>query len=230
VAEDFDGVRDTDGCPDPDDDGDGLVDAQDRCPGVAEDRDGFEDADGCPDPDNDRDGVLDGADRCPLVAEDFDLWEDADGCPDPDNDRDGILDAADRCPLEAEVVNGVEDGDGCPDAGTTRVRLEAAGIVVDGAIEFERGHPALRPSCLGLLDELSALLKAHGNLRLEVRVWPPARGPGARNADLAQARAESIVRYLVDRGTLAARLSALGLPRAAPGRSARVEFGVVGGR
>ncbi|MEZ4454625.1 MAG: hypothetical protein R3B09_34555, partial [Nannocystaceae bacterium] len=46
-------------------DGDGLADAEDRCPDEAEDRDGFEDEDGCPDPDNDRDGVLDVDDQCP---------------------------------------------------------------------------------------------------------------------------------------------------------------------
>ncbi len=101
--------------PEPDTDGDGLVDSKDRCPNEPEDKDGFEDAEGCPDPDNDQDGILDVNDQCPLDAEDKDGFEDAEGCPDPDNDKDGILDVDDRCPNEPEDKDGFEDADGCPD-------------------------------------------------------------------------------------------------------------------
>ena len=71
-AEDKDGFKDDDGCPDPDNDLDQVPDAQDRCPTSAEDKDGFQDDDGCPDPDNDEDGVLDAADACPTAAETID--------------------------------------------------------------------------------------------------------------------------------------------------------------
>jgi outer membrane protein OmpA-like peptidoglycan-associated protein len=98
-----------------DDDHDGVVQRDDRCPGAVEDLDGFEDADGCPDPDNDQDGMPDGDDQCPLEAEDKDGWEDGDGCPEPDNDGDGVPDRDDGCPLEAEDMDGFADGDGCPD-------------------------------------------------------------------------------------------------------------------
>ncbi len=101
--------------PEPDADGDGLVDGRDKCPQLAEDKDGFEDADGCPDPDNDGDGLADVSDRCPNEAEDQDGFEDTDGCPDADNDRDGLADAVDKCPNEAEDKDGYEDGDGCPE-------------------------------------------------------------------------------------------------------------------
>jgi outer membrane protein OmpA-like peptidoglycan-associated protein len=67
-AEDFDGLEDTDGCPEVDADGDGVLDEEDTCPLKEEDHDDFESADGCPDPDNDADGVLDVEDQCPLVA------------------------------------------------------------------------------------------------------------------------------------------------------------------
>jgi outer membrane protein OmpA-like peptidoglycan-associated protein len=134
-AEDMDGDRDDDGCPEEDVvveapppppvvipepvvgdmDGDGVVDSEDGCPDVPEDMDGFKDADGCPELDNDGDGVIDGMDGCPMAAEDFDGFSDGDGCPDPDNDNDGIDDAADRCPTEPEDLDGDRDGDGCPD-------------------------------------------------------------------------------------------------------------------
>jgi outer membrane protein OmpA-like peptidoglycan-associated protein len=78
----MDGFRDHDGCPDPDNDLDGVLDAQDPCPDDAEDMDGFQDADGCPDFDNDADGVNDVDDLCPLEAETLNSFEDDDGCPD----------------------------------------------------------------------------------------------------------------------------------------------------
>ena len=63
--EDKDGYLDDDGCPDLDNDADGIPDAADKCPNEPEDSDGFEDDDGCPDPDNDNDTVLDVDDYCP---------------------------------------------------------------------------------------------------------------------------------------------------------------------
>lgn len=114
-AEDRDGFRDDDGCPEPDNDLDDVPDARDGCPTDAEDRDAFEDADGCPDLDNDRDGTTDAVDGCPMEAEDRDGVSDADGCPDLDDDRDGVPDAADKCRDAPEDRDGFRDDDGCPD-------------------------------------------------------------------------------------------------------------------
>lgn len=47
--EDVDGFQDEDGCPDPDDDGDRIVDACDVCPREPETYQGIDDLDGCPD-------------------------------------------------------------------------------------------------------------------------------------------------------------------------------------
>ena len=98
-----------------DDDGDGVVNADDACPLDAEDADGHDDGDGCPDPDNDGDGFLDAADKCPAQAEDKDGFQDDDGCPDADNDGDGIPDVDDKCPMEPEDRDGFNDNDGCDD-------------------------------------------------------------------------------------------------------------------
>ena len=56
-----DGFEDDDGCPDNDNDGDTIPDADDRCPlivGPPENR-------GCPDEDSDGDGIVDRSDNCP---------------------------------------------------------------------------------------------------------------------------------------------------------------------
>ncbi|MFO0626517.1 MAG: OmpA family protein [Polyangiales bacterium] len=47
--EDRDNYQDEDGCPDPDNDGDGIADTADRCRDQPESVNGFEDTDGCPD-------------------------------------------------------------------------------------------------------------------------------------------------------------------------------------
>ncbi len=126
-AEDFDDFEDEDGCPDPDNDQDGILDLDDgpngSCMNDPEDMDGFEDEDGCPDPDNDQDGILDLDDgpngSCMNDPEDMDGFEDEDGCPDPDNDQDGVLDEVDgpdgSCMNDPEDRDGFEDEDGCPD-------------------------------------------------------------------------------------------------------------------
>ena len=107
--EDKDGFQDNDGCPDPDNDADGVCDpwvaekgesakyaakckGSDKCVEVPEDKDGFHDDDGCPDPDNDKDGIPDSKDKCSNDPEDMDGYQDNDGCPEPDNDGDGVCD------------------------------------------------------------------------------------------------------------------------------------------
>ena len=47
--EDIDGFEDEDGCPDPDNDQDRILDVDDACPNDPETYNGFEDEDGCPD-------------------------------------------------------------------------------------------------------------------------------------------------------------------------------------
>jgi outer membrane protein OmpA-like peptidoglycan-associated protein len=100
-----------------DQDGDGIVDPDDKCPREPEDKQGDHPADGCPlrNRDSDGDGILDGRDKCVERAEDLDGFEDDDGCPDPDNDGDGLLDGSDRCPRDAEDKDSFQDDDGCPD-------------------------------------------------------------------------------------------------------------------
>jgi OOP family OmpA-OmpF porin len=95
-------------------DGDGIPDAEDKCPDQPEDHDGFKDKDGCPDPDNDADNVPDALDKCPNDAEDLDQFQDEDGCPETDNDGDGIPDLNDPCPNAAEDGKGKRPKDGCP--------------------------------------------------------------------------------------------------------------------
>jgi hypothetical protein len=132
IEEDFDGFEDADGCPDPDNDVDGICDpgmtslscsgsdegrftwssplpATEDCRNVPEDFDGFHDDDGCPEPDNDVDGHPDSGDDCPGT----------DWTAGPD----GIADTGDEplnelsVPIQTkEDYDGVLDIDGCHDS------------------------------------------------------------------------------------------------------------------
>lgn len=90
-------------------DGDGIPDAQDRCPDVA----GVAIHSGCPDTDGD--GLADDKDDCPTQAGSQALK----GCPDRDND--GIADKDDKCPDQAGPASNMgcpitdRDGDGIED-------------------------------------------------------------------------------------------------------------------
>lgn len=76
--EDTDGYKDTDGCPDPDNDNDDVLDVEDQCV----DEPGTKENNGCPEEDKDNDGIVDRIDKCPTQPENYNGYRDDDGCPD----------------------------------------------------------------------------------------------------------------------------------------------------
>lgn len=97
------GTSATRGCPPKDTDGDGVDDSVDKCVRLA----GPASREGCPARDVDGDGVEDAKDACPRVSGVLERQ----GCPVQDLDRDGLEGAADKCPEEA----GPASRDGCPE-------------------------------------------------------------------------------------------------------------------
>jgi outer membrane protein OmpA-like peptidoglycan-associated protein len=245
-AEDFDGFQDEDGCPEPDNDNDGLLDADDQCPNLPEDFDGFEDEDGCPDPDNDQDGIADADDACPMVfgvielkgcpeededgdgipdhrdqcpdvPEDFDGFNDEDGCPDPDNDQDGIPDLQDQCPNEPETLNGFEDEDGCPDEGRSNVRLRGSRLEIGERVYFDTASDRIQERSYPILRQMAAVLKSQPDLtKIRVSGHTDARGDDAMNQDLSERRAASVMRFLIENGIEAERLTSRGFGESHP--------------
>jgi OOP family OmpA-OmpF porin len=193
--------------PDPlaDRDGDGIPDGRDRCQTEPEDKDVFEDEDGCPDLDNDKDGVLDVKDKCPNEPEDFDVFEDEDGCPDLDNDKDGVLDAKDKCPNEP----GPESEGGCPKK-YELIEVTEQKIELKQAIYFQTAKSVIMPRSYGLLDEVVAVLASRPDMRVRIEGHTDSRGSRAYNLRLSQARASSVLAYLMGRGIGSDRLEAKG--------------------
>jgi OOP family OmpA-OmpF porin len=234
-------------------DGDGVADEDDRCPDQAEDDDGFEDSDGCPDPDNDRDGVPDEKDRCPDTAG----LEKLEGCPDrdgdgtpddkdrcvevggppeyegcPDGDGDEVPDIDDKCP----TISGPASEDGCP--GKPLATLDKNKLVIKGAITFDTGKATIKKESFPVLDTIAELVRAHPEIkRLLIEGHTDDVGSAAFNLDLSRRRAQSVVKYLVDKAIEPRRLQAEGFgeerpiaPNTTPlgrARNRRVEFTVV---
>jgi hypothetical protein len=104
-AEDFDGLKDTDGCPEVDADADGVPDTVELGHACLKPLIPDTDADGLKDgqEDKDGDGVVDKGETDPCNK---------------DTDGDLITDGNDKCPLEPEDYDGVMDRDGCPEVNT----------------------------------------------------------------------------------------------------------------
>jgi len=234
--EDYDGMRDEDGCPDQDQDGDGIDDDQDLCPLVPEDRDGFQDQDGCVDADNDADGVPDMQDACPNAAEDADGWQDQDGCPDVDNDADGISDVQDHCPNQPEDFDGDQDQDGCPDLYQNIVITEKR-IELRQTIFFATASDRILSKSFDLMDEIVDALKSHPELHIRIEGHTDSRGNYGYNKKLSKRRADSVKRYLTKKGVEGARLVTDGMgpdrpidsndTEAGRANNRRVEFHIV---
>jgi OmpA-OmpF porin, OOP family len=152
--------------------------------------------------DRDGDGVPDAQDRCPDQPGPAEL----DGCP--DRDGDGVADIDDKCPDDP----GPAQNDGCPPAPNEPVvEIETSRLSLKDAITFDTGRDTIRPESSHILDEIAKLLKAHPELK-RVRVEGHTDNVGGRayNQDLSHRRARSVVRALVLRGVVAARLEAEG--------------------
>ncbi|WP_375761096.1 Ig-like domain-containing protein [Corallococcus exercitus] len=224
--EDFDGFQDQDGCADPDNDGDGIVDTADKCPNEPETVNAFEDADGCPDTkpapppppvDTDGDGLMDPDDKCPNAPEDKDGFQDEDGCPDPDNDKDGIVDTADKCPLEPETINGVADEDGCPDKGKVKVLVEGERILILEKVYFATNKDVILPRSFPILKQVAAVLRANPHVELlRVEGHTDSQGSDVANLDLSKRRAASVKTFLVNEGIAAERLESEGFGESKP--------------
>jgi outer membrane protein OmpA-like peptidoglycan-associated protein len=209
-AEDKDGYQDTDGCPDPDNDGDGVCDdnsviqedldahakvckGTDKCPKELEDRDGHEDEDGCPDPDNDGDGVCD---NNPQVQKNLSRYR-------------SVCIGRDRCPKRKETINGRRDQDGCPDRGSPEVVVQGKQVRT-ARIAFKRKTTRFAGRTRRVLMQLAAVLRTRKDIRRLVIVgFTEPRM--SRAVSVSQAWAEAVRAFLISQGISGSRLIAKGL-------------------
>jgi len=95
-------------------------------------------------------------------------------------------------------------------------RLKATGKAVVYGIYFDPDSANLKPESTGTLEEILSVLKAQLSLRLQIGGHTDSTNTDAYNLKLSQQRAEAVVKWLVDDGIAAARLTAKGFGEAQP--------------
>lgn len=244
------------GCP-KDSDGDKVLDGLDKCPGTP--LGAKVNSSGC-EGDSDGDTVLDGIDDCPGTPKGVAV--DLKGCP-SDTDGDTVVNSLDKCPNTPEgsdvddrgcIIEKVEVGDRDGDTVTDDIdkcprtrpgaRIDANGCEIiekQGwelqGIRFRTGSSRIEKSTYPALDDVTDILKANPDLKVEIQGYSDSTGSLKANLRLSNNRARSVYLYLVKNGIDKSRLSFKGYgpenPKAsndtADGRSQnrRIEFKVV---
>ena len=175
-----------------DTDYDGVRDWLDRCPDTPV---GAKvDANGCP-LDSDGDGVYDGLDQCPDTPEGCTI--DATGCP-SDADGDGVCDGLDRCPHTP--AGSPVNAQGCPTRpGALETGLLEQGTAEIGGVEFANAQGDLKPEVFPLLERLASILVQYPSLQFELGGYTDERGDASDNERLSLARAQAVLRYLLQK-------------------------------
>jgi outer membrane protein OmpA-like peptidoglycan-associated protein len=88
-------------------------------------------------------------------------------------------------------------------------------VLIDN-IFYEFDKATLTPESAASLDELVKLLENNPNVTIEIGAHCDFRGSDKYNEKLSQKRAESVVRYLIEHGIDAERLTAKGYGESRP--------------
>ncbi len=209
---DGDGVLDADDkCPDtpglaalqgcPDRDGDGIADGDDKCPDVA----GIAKYQGCPIPDTDGDGVNDEEDKCP-TEKGLARYQ---GCPIPDGDKDGVNDEEDKCPTRP----GPASNQGCPEI--AKEVIEKFNYAAKNVF-FATGSFKLLPKSFKSLNEVASIMATDESLLLDIDGHTDAQGADDKNQTLSDNRAAAVKTYLISKGVAENRVKSTGFGETKP--------------
>ena len=198
VCPDLRGLRALKGCPDADEDG--VADGDDTCPGT---KAGYiVSLTGCS-LDNDKDSVVNEEDPCPDQVGSVSLK----GCPDTDGD--GVADNEDRCPtLKGNIIN-----KGCPEITKADIKKITE---IASKIFMETNSDKLKVASLAQLDALTDILKKYEAANLIIEGHTDNVGDDAYNMTLSQKRTESVKVYLMGKGIMESRLTAVGFGETRP--------------
>jgi outer membrane protein OmpA-like peptidoglycan-associated protein len=204
-----------------------------------------------PPPDSDGDRVPDHSDMCPSLPGEQSEDPLMHGCPSvpSDADGDGIPDTLDACPRTPGEPSIERRRHGCPPAPPAppvpepaptlapepKVRFQTEQITILEQVQFETGTAVLRPESVGLLEQVAELFRQRPEIEsCEIAGHTDETGTPELNRQLSQARARSVMDWLVAHGVEAKRLTARGYGDTRPeadnateagrARNRRVEF------
>jgi len=123
----------------------------------------------------------------------------------PDSDGDSIPDSRDKCP---NTLAGV--------------RVDASGCIIDAqtvtlnTVSFSSRSTELTPGSKKALDPVAASLISQDNLKVQIAGHTDSVGNADFNQTLSQERANAVMKYLVEKGVAADRLTAIGFGETQP--------------
>lgn len=192
-----------------DEDGDGITDDADQCPGTAP---GVEvDTNGCEIVrDADNDGVVDADDACPNTPAGDQV--DARGCtivvPPADTDGDGVVDSADACPNTPAGAKVDEKGCNLMLTETVNIRLN---------VNFPSGSVEIPELEMVEVEKLVQFLREYPDTRVVVEGHTDSQGSEAYNQSLSERRAEAVRQAAISRyGVAPERIGAVGFGESRP--------------
>jgi len=156
--------------------------------------------------DSDGDGVTDDLDRCPDTPKGVTV--DAKGCP-LDSDGDGVADYLDKCPNTPKGAT--VDARGC---------WTYAAVVM-----YDFDSAEIKSEAYPMLDEAVLILKKNPEIKVEIDGHTDNRGSAAYNMNLSERRAKAVMKYFVDHGVEAQRLTTKGFGFTQPAASNDTEQG-----
>lgn len=177
-----------------DTDQDGVLNSKDQCPSTTSGV--IVDSKGCA-KDSDKDGVIDSKDKCSGTQARASV--DSRGCKiTRDSDGDGITDANDACPDSA--AGSIVNKRGCKL--TANISLEN--------VQFKSGTAVLSGNSRVTLDKVARTLRENDHLNFIVAGHTDSLGNYDKNVTLSKARAQSVRKYLIDKGVASGKLTATG--------------------
>jgi outer membrane protein OmpA-like peptidoglycan-associated protein len=224
------GHVDKNGCV-TDSDKDGVPDFMDKCPNTP--LNVKIDSIGCP-LDSDGDGVPDYLDKCPATPKEAKGLIDKNGCP-IDTDGDGVPDYLDKCP----TVKGTAANHGCeeikpvvkpevkPEINKPSLKPEINSLFQKAlqGIQFESGNDHIVVWSKKILNQIAGVMIANPDYKIEIRGYTDNQGKPEANKILSQKRAESVKKYLVQKGVPVERMTANGYGETLPIDTNKTEIG-----
>ena len=195
-----------------DEDGDGVLDDQDRCPGTP--YGAKVDTDGCEVVmDEDKDGVKDADDACPgtPAGEKVDIK----GC---------VLVAAAVVAIDTDKDTVMDDKDACPDTPAgAKVDEKGCTLQITETVEmtlhvrFDSGSWTVKDQDLADIEKLVVFMREYPDTNVVVEGHTDDRGNDAFNQQLSEKRANAVRQAAIDRfGADPARISAVGMGESNP--------------
>ena len=230
TKEDKDGFEDDDGCPDLDNDKDGILDTADACPNDP----GPPETKGCPDQDGDH--IADKDDKCPkepgIPRPDK---PELNGCPRGDKDGDRFFDDEDACPEQPGVnweanpewkKSNPKGGNGCPPP-LTLVIIKKDRIEIKQQPQFDTAKATVKPASAELLRQVAVAIRtSEGIKKITIEGHTDDVGDDDYNMGLSQDRANSVREWLVEKEHLdPALMESVGYGESRPIASNRTKAG-----